>query len=64
MTPSDYFAQQTSPHVIFSSMIGYLNPWNYVGLSLDVRLVISLKSDVKISGGIGTTNDPFIIDTN
>ena len=64
MTPSDYFAQQTSPHVIFSSMIGYLNPWNYVELSLDVRPAINLKSDVKIISGIGTVNEPFIIDTN
>ena len=64
MTPSDYFAQQTSPHVIFSSMIGYLNPWNYVELSLNVRPVINLKSDVKITSGIGTVNEPFVIDTN
>lgn len=64
MTPSDYFAQQTSSHIIFFSTVGYLNPWNYAELILDVRPVINLKSDVKISGGIGTSNDPFIIDTN
>ena len=29
-----------------------------------VRPVISLKSDVKISSGIGTINEPFVIDTN
>ena len=29
-----------------------------------LRPVINLKSDVKISGGIGTANDPYIIDTN
>ena len=64
MTPSDCFAQQTSSHIIFFSTVGYLNPWNYAELILDVRPVINIKSDVKISGGIGTSNDPFIIDTN
>ena len=28
------------------------------------RPVINLKSDVKISGGIGTSNDPYVVDTN
>ena len=28
-----------------------------------VRPVISLKADVKITGGIGTSNSPFIIET-
>ena len=29
-----------------------------------IRPVISLKPDVKISGGIGTVNDPYVVDTN
>ena len=29
-----------------------------------LRPVINLKSDVKISSGIGTTNDPYVVDTN
>ena len=29
-----------------------------------VRPVINLKADVKITGGIGTSNDPYVIDTN
>ena len=29
-----------------------------------VRPVISLKADVKISGGIGTSNAPYVVDTN
>ncbi len=32
--------------------------------SLGIRPVINLKSDVKITGGIGTTNDPFVIENN
>ena len=43
---------------------GYLDPWWGLTGSLGIRPVINLKSDVKISGGIGTSNDPFIIDTN
>ena len=42
---------------------GVLDGW-YVDGGLGIRPVINLKSDVKISGGIGTSNDPFIIDTN
>ena len=30
----------------------------------EVRPVINLKADVRISGGTGTTNDPFIVETN
>ncbi len=39
--------------------------FNYYDVSggLGVRPVISLKPDVKISGGIGTINEPFIIKT-
>ena len=43
---------------------GDLIPWWSVDCDIGVRPVINLKSDVKISGGIGTSNDPFIIDTN
>ena len=42
---------------------GYL-----IGSSLsfnsNIRPVINLKSDVKITGGTGTANDPFVVDTN
>ena len=42
---------------------GYLSSWA-VTYSLGVRPVINLKSDVKITGGTGTDNDPFVVDTN
>ena len=42
---------------------GYLAPWNYVANYWGIRPVINLKADVKISGGIGTINDPYIIKT-
>ena len=37
---------------------------NWVTNGYGVRPVINLKSDVEISGGIGTLNEPFIIKTN
>ena len=43
---------------------GYLVNWWGVTGSLGIRPVINLKSDVKIIGGIGTSNDPFVIDTS
>ena len=43
---------------------GYLNiGWN-VYSSLGARPVINLKSDTLITGGIGTSSDPFVVDTN
>ena len=43
---------------------GKLASWWYIIDYLSVRPVINLKSDVKITGGIGTSNDPFVIDTS
>ena len=43
---------------------GNLNPWWGVNYNLGIRPVINLKSDVKITGGTGTANDPFVVDTN
>ena len=43
---------------------GFLNSWDSVARRFSTRPVINLKSDVKISGGIGTVNDPYIIDAN
>lgn len=44
----------------FLSSDGIISKWssktNYA-----IRPVISLKSDVEISGGIGTINDPFVV---
>ena len=43
---------------------GYANPWWAVSYNKGVRPVINLKADVKITGGTGTVNDPFVVDTN
>lgn len=60
-------------HLIFYKdnglAIGTLNyreriMFNSVDYGRYVKLVINLKPDVKISGGIGTVNNPYVIDTN
>ncbi len=38
--------------------------FNSVDYGKYVKPVINLKSDVKISGGIGTVNNPYMVDTN
>ena len=38
--------------------------FNSVDYGRYVKLVINLKPDVKISGGIGTVNNPYVADTN
>ena len=40
---------------------GYLNPWWNVASSHGARPVINLKSDTLITGGIGTSSDPFVV---
>ena len=42
---------------------GYLTPWSRVSVSDGARPVINLKSDTLITGGIGTANDPFVVET-
>ena len=43
---------------------GKVAMWWGVKVTIGSRPVISLKSNVKISSGIGTVNDPFVVDTN
>ncbi len=43
---------------------GYLRPWTWVTDNYGARPVINLKSDTLITGGIGTANDPFVVETN
>ncbi len=43
---------------------GYLRPWTWVTDNYGARPVINLKSDTLITEGIGTANDPFVVETN
>ena len=64
MSPSVFYATKSYAREWNLVNDGYLYIGSSVGGSNGVRPVINLKSDVKISGGTGTANDPFIIDTN
>ena len=64
MSPSYFDATSGAALEWTLNSAGYLSPWSWVTVSNGARPVINLKSDVKISVGIGTSNDPFIIDTN
>ena len=64
MSPSHFYATVGHAYGCRLNSTGYLYPWSYVANGFGARPVINLKSDVRISGGTGTANDPFIIDTN
>ena len=64
MTPSHYDPDWDSVLVFHQNASGTIFTGWDVQTFLGVRPVINLKSDVKISGGIGTVNDPFIIAAN
>lgn len=62
MTPSLYGSISQTSDVLTFLFAG--NIYSYgVDTNVFVKTVISLKSDVEISGGIGTVNEPFIIKT-
>ena len=64
MTPTQYVANAMYTALWVPINDGYINFYYSSNETLGVRPVINLKSDVKITGGIGTINDPFVIDTN
>ena len=60
MSPSAFNVSHAAAREIVLSSGGYVGD-NYVTSSHGVRAVINLKSDTQISGGIGTSNDPFVV---
>ena len=64
MSPTSFSAAYGAALEWFGHSDGSLSGWWGVNNSLGVRSVINLKSDVKITGGIGTANDPFVVETN
>ena len=59
MTPSNFNAANARAYVYYVYPAGELNLWSYVTNSYGVRAVINLRSDVLISKGDGTTQNPF-----
>ena len=64
MTPSIFDIANNMAREWDADSSGYLHEWHFVSYNFNTRPVINLKSDVKISGGIGTVNEPYIIDAN
>lgn len=62
MTPSVFFASSGYAIEWSASSSGFLSG-HWVTNGNSTRPVINLKADVEISGGTGTTNDPFVVKT-
>ena len=64
MSPSYFSAASGNANGWYQYSAGSLYGWWGVHSSRGARPVINLKSDVKITGGTGTANDPFVVETN
>ena len=63
MSPSNFWATGSVAVEWYETSAGRLDTPG-VSNGFGARPVINLKADVRISGGTGTTNDPFIVETN
>ena len=61
MSPSSFDATLGYAIEWFLNSAGNLTPWWGVGSHLGARPVINLKSDTLITGGIGTSSNPFVV---
>ena len=64
LSPSGYSSLYGTSTMWSQNNNGSLNAWTDTQNVIGLRPVINLKSDVKITGGTGTANDPFVVDTN
>ena len=63
MSPSGFGAGNVAGGEFNEVSVGTLSA-NTITSGRNARPVINLKPDVKITGGTGTSNDPFIVETN
>ena len=63
LSPSALFVSNMAAYEFVLSSGGYSN-LNWVTYSFGVRAVVNLSSDAKISGGIGTADNPFLINVS
>ena len=61
MSPSHFYAAHGNAFEWNLNSAGYLHYGWFVTNSLGARPVINLKSDTLITGGIGTSSDPFVV---
>ena len=64
MSPAVFNNTNQTVSVLHQEPNGSMEAWWPVASKYGTRPVINLKADVKISGGIGTANDPYVVDTN
>lgn len=64
MSPSYFSSSEKNSRVFSVNQDGSLGVYSWANSTYVTRPVINLKADVEISGGIGTSNDPFVIKTN
>ena len=64
MSPSRFDATDGRAIEWLHNSAGFLDSWTWVAGWYGARPVINLKSDAKITEGIGTANDPFVVETN
>ena len=62
VSPSVFYVSNVAAYEFYVDSLGYAS-YSYVTLGLGIRGVINLKGDIEISGGIGTSNDPFVVKT-
>ncbi len=62
MTPTSFIANNAAANLFTANSLGYANNYD-VASWVGIRAVINLGSDVEITGGIGTANDPFVVKT-
>ena len=61
LSPSLFSVGSTAARELILYSDGNVPDWGYVTSSYGVRAVINLKSGTQISGGIGTSNDPYVV---
>ena len=61
MSPAYFDSTNAQARLWIEDETGFLYPWASTSKSYSARPVINLKADVEISGGVGTSNDPFVI---
>ena len=63
MSPRHFSAGNTAANEFYQDATGFASGYNNVSYVHGLRPVINLKSDVEISGGVGTSDNPYIVKT-
>ena len=61
MSPFYFYAADSRARVFLVDSAGYLSNWNVNDSAMGVRPVVNLKSSVQITGGNGSSSNPYVI---